>query len=335
MLQALQNAKPASAKAGKLRGLGVSYYTEIILGAMDEHAELRFAEDNVWELCVGTLSQGQGHETAYTQILHDRLGLPPDCIRIVQGDTERIPKGGGTGGSRSVTAQGMAIHAAGRDVIERLRGEAEDVLEAADIEFEEGVFRIAGTDRTIDVQTLAKTIREAGRGAALQVNVHTTLPGRSFPNGCHVCETEIDPRTGVATVASYTAVDDFGVLVNPMLVEGQVQGGVAQGIGQALLEHMVYDTSGQPMTGSFMDYTMPRAVDIPSVQFRSQPMPTNSNEIGMKGCGEAGTVGALSVVVNSVLDALWLLGVRQIDMPLTPVRIWQWIQEAGRNPPSN
>ena len=156
------------------------------------------------------------------------------------------------------------------------------------------------------------------------------LPGRSFPNGCHVCEIEIDPETGAAAVLRYTAVDDFGVLINPMLVEGQIQGGVAQGIGQAILEHATYDDAGQPQTGSFMDYALPRATDIPPVAFRSEPLPSTANQIGMKGCGEAGTVGALPSVANAALDALWPLGVRRVDMPLTPARIWGWIEGAGK-----
>ena len=321
-----------SARRGRLRGLGVSYYTEIILGAMDERAVLMPAGDGIWELRVGTQAQGQGHETAYRQILHGQTGLPPDRIRIVHGDTDLIPKGGGTGGSRSVTAQGTAIRAAGDRLIERLREDAGDALEAgtADIEFEAGSFRIVGTDRAIDLPSLADTVLARGDGEKLRVDAHTTLPGRSFPNGCHVCEIEIDPETGAAAVLRYTAVDDFGVLINPMLVEGQVQGGVAQGIGQAILEHATYDDAGQPQAGSFMDYALPRATDIPPVAFHSEPLPSTANQIGMKGCGEAGTVGALPSVANAALDALWPLGVRQVDMPLTPARIWGWIRDASK-----
>lgn len=320
--------RAASAAAGRLRGLGTAYYTEVILGAMDEGATLRMAADGMWELLVGTQTQGQGHETAYLQILHAGTGIRPERVRVVEGDTEQIPEGGGTGGSRSLTTQGTAICAASDRLIEQLTSAAEDILEAGDIGFGDGVFRVAGTDRAISIDDLADALRAQGRLEVLDARARTTLAGRSFPNGCHLCEIEIDPGTGAFAVVRYTAVDDFGVLVNPLLVEGQVHGGVAQGIGQAVMEHAVYDAEGQLLTGTFMDYALPRAGDVPFISFHSEPVPSTANPMGVKGCGEAGTVGALPAVVNAALDALWPLGVRSVDMPLQPERVWHWIREA-------
>ncbi len=319
-----------SARRGRLRGLGIAYYVEIILGLTDERAELGLAADGTWELLVGTQSFGQGHETAYLQLLADCTGLDPDRVRIVQGDTARIPVGGGTGGSRSVTTQGTAILAAADKLVDALRPEAEEALEAAreDVEFAAGAFRIVGSDLAIGVDALAERIVGRGERNLLRVRSHTELPARSFPNGCHICEAEVDPETGRTIVDRYLAVDDFGRLVNPLLVRGQVHGGVAQGIGQALFEHVVLDEDGQPLTGSFMDYALPRAGDVPPVRFLHEPVPSPANPLGVKGCGEAGTIGALPATVNAVLDAVWQAGVRHVDMPLTPVRVWGWLEEA-------
>ncbi len=323
-----------SARRGKLRGLGIAFYVEVILGATDERAQLRLAEDGIWELLVGTQSNGQGHETAYLQILADGTGLNPDRVRIIQGDSERIPAGGGTGGSRSVTTQGAAILAAAEQLIEALRKEAEEALEAAseDIEFCNGEFRIMGSDRAVSIDALTSLAIERGAGERLHVRVHTELPARSYPNGCHICEAEVDPETGRVSIDRYLAVDDFGRLINPLLAEGQVHGGVAQGIGQAVLEHAVFDEEGQLLTGSFMDYAIPRASDLPCIRFIHEPVPSPANPLGMKGCGEAGTIGALPTTSNAVLDALWEAGVRHVDMPLTPARVWGWLQEARARP---
>ena len=323
-----------SARRGKLRGLGIAFYVEVILGATDERAQLRLAEDGMWELLVGTQSNGQGHETAYLQILADSTGLNPDRVRIIQGDSERIPAGGGTGGSRSVTAQGTAILAAAEQLIEALREEAEEALEAAreDIEFCNGEFRIKGSDRAVTMDALTNLALERGTGERLDVRVHTELAARSYPNGCHICEAEVDPETGRVSIDRYLAVDDFGRLINPLLAEGQVHGGVAQGIGQAVLEHAVFDEEGQLLTGSFMDYSIPRASDLPCIRFIHEPVPSPANPLGMKGCGEAGTIGALPATANAVLDALWEAGVRHVDMPLTPARVWGWLQKARARP---
>ena len=323
-----------SARRGKLRGLGIAFYVEVILGATDERAQLRLAEDGMWELLVGTQSNGQGHETAYLQILADGTGLNPDRVRIIQGDSERIPAGGGTGGSRSVTTQGTAILVAAEQLIEALRKEAEEALEAApeDIEFCNGEFRIMGSDRAVGIDALTSLAIEKGAGERLQFRVHTELPARSYPNGCHICEAEVDPETGRVSIDRYLAVDDFGRLINPLLAEGQVHGGVAQGIGQAVLEHAVFDEEGQLLTGSFMDYAIPRASDLPCIRFIHEPVPSPANPLGMKGCGEAGTIGSLPATSNAVLDALWEAGVRHVDMPLTPARVWGWLQEARDKP---
>jgi carbon-monoxide dehydrogenase large subunit len=322
--------KTASAKAGRLRGLGLSYYIESILGSQDETTTIAFAEDGMVELCVGTQSNGQGHETAFAQILEERSGIPFDRIRFVQGDSDRIATGGGTGGSRSATMQGNSINNAADEVIARFRPLAEDELEVAgaDLVFEDGAFRVAGTDRAVDLMELSAVARRTGRTELLVTTREFTVPGRSYPNGAHFAEVEVDRDTGRLEVVKYTVVDDFGYLINPMLAEGQVHGGVAQGIGQAVIEQTAYSDEGQLLSGSFMDYAMPRAADIPWMPFHAELVPSTANPIGMKGCGEAGTVGALAAVTNAALDALWDAGVRHVDMPLTPVRVWSWLQAA-------
>ncbi len=326
--------KAESAQAGRLRGLGLCYYIESILGAPEEATKLAFTDDGAVEIYVGTQSNGQGHETVFAQILHARSGIPFEAIRFVQGDSDRIATGVGTGGSRSVTLQGNSINKAADEMIERFRPLAEEELEvaSADLVWEDGAFRVAGTDRSVDLMRLAEVARERGRHELLTAETMYDLPGRSYPNGAHIAEVEVDPGTGATQVVRYTVVDDFGVLMNPMLAEGQVHGGVAQGIGQAIVEQVVYSPEGQLLSGSFMDYAMPRAEDVPMMDFSTELVPSTANEIGMKGCGEAGTVGALAAVTNAALDALWEAGVRHVDMPLTPVRVWSWLRdlEGGR-----
>ncbi len=319
-----------SARNGKLRGRGLCFYIESILGAPNESAEIRFAEDGMVDLHVGTQSNGQGHETVYMQILHEHSGIPFHNIRVKQGDSDLIPFGGGTGGSRSVTTQSTAINGTVEDLVEKMRPLAEEELEVsgADLVWEEGTFRVAGTDRTVDLMSLATVARAKGMDDMLAQRSERELPGRSYPNGCHIAEAEVDPETGVTKIVRYSVVDDFGRLMNPMLAEGQVHGGVAQGIGQALTEHVVYDEDGQLLAASFMDYAMPRADDVPMVPFTSEPVYSTANYIGMKGCGEAGTVGALAAATNAVLDALWDQGVQRVDMPATPLRVWNWLQSA-------
>jgi carbon-monoxide dehydrogenase large subunit len=327
--------KAAAARAGRYRGIGMCYYIESTMGNPNETAAVRFEDDGTVSLLVGTQSNGQGHETAYAQVLHDKLGVPFEAIRIVQGDSAVIRTGGGTGGSRSLTAQGMAIIDASALVIERGKAYAAQHFEAAaaDIQHADGSFRVAGTDRVIAIMDLARAARAmtapAGFEGGLDAEATHTLQAWTFPNGCHIAEVEVDPDTGITTIAGYTIVDDFGVVLNPMLVEGQVHGGIVQGIGQALLESTVYDASGQLVTGSFMDYCMPRADDLPSFDFSTVEVPCKNNGMGVKGCGEAGSVGSPAAVINAIIDALAPLGVTSVDMPATPERIWALCQRAG------
>jgi carbon-monoxide dehydrogenase large subunit len=324
--------KAESAARGRRRGMGLCYYIESILGDQNETTRIEFAEDGGIDLFVGTQSNGQGHETVFAQFLNDRLGVPFEKIRLVQGDTDLIATGGGTGGSRSVTMQGSSIWGCADSWIDKARPFAGEELEvaAADVEFRDGAFRIAGTDKALPVMEIVARARVKGRKELLSEEKETVVPGRSYPNGCHVAEVEVDPETGVTKVVRYTVVDDFGILMNPILAEGQVHGGVVQGIGQAITEHVVYDEGGQLLTATFMDYGMPRADDAPMIPFHHEGTPSTANVIGMKGCGEAGTVGACAAVVNAALDAVWDLGVRHVDMPLTPLRMWGWIEAARR-----
>jgi carbon-monoxide dehydrogenase large subunit len=328
-----QERRTASTQQGLLRGRGLACYLEATAPAGKEMGGIRFEADGRVTVITGTLDYGQGHASAFAQVLADRLGVPFELIDLVQGDSDQLLTGGGTGGSRSIMASGKAIVDASTEVVERGRALAGHFLEAAavDIVFGDGSFRVAGTDRAIALLDLAARTRAAGDLPAdlpvsLDVALISDTPPSSFPNGAHVAEIEIDPETGVAVLQRYTAVDDFGVLVNPMLVSGQVHGGVAQGIGQALMEATRYDRSGQLMSGSFMDYTMPRAETVPPIAVGYHPVPATSNPLGVKGCGEAGVSGALAAVINAVLDALAQRGVRQIDMPATPERIWEALQ---------
>jgi carbon-monoxide dehydrogenase large subunit len=329
--------KRESAKRGKLRGIAVGSYLEITAPPGVELGKIEFIDDDTVKLATGTLDYGQGHATPFAQVLSDRLGVPFDAVKLEQGDSDIVHTGNGTGGSRSITASGMAIVEASQRVIEKGKAAASHLLEAAeaDIEFNHGRFSIAGTDRGIGIMDLAKRLREGGlpdgTPASLDVDHVTKEVPSTFPNGCHVAEVEIDPETGVVNIVSYTGVNDFGTVVNPMIVAGQVHGGVAQGIGQALMECVTYDDSGQPVTGSFMDYALPRAEDIPSMTFGDHPAPATSNPLGTKGCGEAGCAGSLATIVNAVVNALSDYGITHIDMPLTPERVWRAIQSAKQN----
>ncbi|MEE8280412.1 MAG: molybdopterin cofactor-binding domain-containing protein [Alphaproteobacteria bacterium] len=324
-------ARRAEARGrGARRGIGMCYYIESTMGEPEERASIRFEEDGMLSVLVGTQSNGQGHETAYAQLLNDRLGIPLHRIRVIQGDTDRIRTGGGTGGSRSLTSQGWAIHKAADVVIERGIQYASQELEAAaaDVEFDGGRFTIVGTDRSISILDLAAAARSMasqpeGHAGGLDADALATIDAWTFPNGCHIAEVEIDGETGVTRIVRYSIVDDFGVVLNPMLVEGQVHGGVVQGIGQALYEHTVYDGDGQLLTGSFMDYCVPRADNIPSIEFSTIEVPCKNNPMGVKGCGEAGAVASPAAVINAVLNALADLGVEHIDMPATPYKVWK------------
>lgn len=319
--------RAASAGQGKLRGLGLAYYIEAILGDDTEGAAIEFPDTGGVRLFVGTQSNGQGHETVYAQYLSDLTGLPFDAIEVVQGDSDRIAQGGGTGGSRSVTVQSVATLGTARQMVAAF-AEFLSAETGAPFAFDEGIFSAPGSNTRLTLIEAADLARARGRHDLLRHEKRTKLPGRSFPNGAHLCEVEIDPETGALSVDRYTVVDDLGTLMHPQLAEGQIHGGIAQGFGQAVCEETRYDSDGQLQTGSFMDYALPRASDLPMVRFASEPTPSINNPIGMKGCGEAGTVGALAAISNAALDALWPLGVRQVDMPLTPQRLWQALQDA-------
>ncbi|MEM6385062.1 MAG: xanthine dehydrogenase family protein molybdopterin-binding subunit [Pseudomonadota bacterium] len=314
--------RAASEAAGKLRGIGLCYYIESILGDQTERARVVFEEDGTVSLYVGTQSNGQGHETVYATFLSDHTGIPYEAIRIVQGDSDMIPKGGGTGGSRSVTTQSTATLATAATIIQNFTNYLQQKNNTDGITFDDEVFRIPGSNETPSMMDVAEMLRADGQTDLLDVQEKTTLPAMSFPNGCHVAEIEIDPDTGVVKVDRYSVTDDFGNLINPMLAEGQVHGGVAQGVGQALTEHMVFDEDGQLLTASFMDYGMPRADDLPMFGFATEPTPSTTNPMGMKGCGEAGTVGALAAISNAVADALANRGLETVDMPFTPAKVW-------------
>lgn len=323
--------RAADGKRGLLRGQGLCYYIESILGDPSEGATVEFCEDGSVNLYVGTQSNGQGHETVYAQFLADQTGIPAELIRVVQGDSDRIAQGGGTGGSRSVTTQANATLATVDVILAAFTPYLADKMgvQESDVMFDDETFRAPGSNLTPTLVEAAEMARVDGRTDLLRHEARAELPGRSYPNGAHVAEVVIDPDTGVVTVDRYTVVDDFGNLINPMLAEGQVHGGVVQGIGQAVAEHVVHDADGQLLTATFMDYALPRAADVPMIGFTSQPVPSTANPMGMKGCGEAGTVGALAAVANAVQDALWDRGVRQADMPFTPLKVWEMVKDGA------
>ena len=322
-----------SRRRGKLRGRGIGQYLEVTADSGHEMGGIRFERDGTVTIVTGTLDYGQGHAAPFAQVLADRLGIPFEAVCLLQGDSDELIVGGGTGGSRSIMASGNAIVVASGMVIERGRAIAAQVLEAAlaDIEFSDGRFAVVGTDRGVGLMELAARLHGGldlppGIEASLDVAHDYVTPPSAFPNGCHVAEVEIDPETGVVEVSRYSMVNDFGVLINPLLVEGQAHGGVVQGVGQALLESVVYDDSGQILTGSLMDYALPHASQVPGFSFASHPVPARTNELGVKGCGEAGCAGSLPAVMNAVADALRPLGIRHIDMPATPERVWHALQ---------
>ncbi len=323
--------KAATEAQGKLRGLGLCYYIESILGDPAEDVKVEFTEDGGAVIYVGTQSNGQGHETVFAKFLSDHTGIPVEKIGFVQGDSDLIPRGGGTGGSRSVTTQATVTLTAVRDMIagfsEFLAGEMG--VDPDEVRFDDEQFRADGSNLHPTMLEAAAMARAKGRDDLLSWSARTAIEARSYPNGAHFCEVEIDPETGVTQVVKYTVVDDFGNLINPMLAEGQVHGGVVQGLGQALTEHTVYDEDGQLLTATFMDYAMPRAKDAPWIGFDVEPVPSTGNPMGMKGCGEAGTVGSMAAVSNAVQDALWERGIRQADMPFTPHRVWQMLNDAA------
>ncbi|MGI9436384.1 MAG: xanthine dehydrogenase family protein molybdopterin-binding subunit [Geminicoccaceae bacterium] len=333
--QGFEARREQSSRRGRLRGRGLACYLEVTAPPRPEMGGVRFEDSGRISLITGTLDYGQGHASAFAQVIVDQLGLPFELIDLVQGDSDQLIAGGGTGGSRSIMASGKALVEASTEVIERGRALAAHHLEAApaDVEFAKGTFKITGTDRQVTLLELAAATRTMGPlpddlTPTLDVALIAEAPPSAFPNGCHVAEVEIDPETGKILLDRYVAIDDFGVLINPMLAEGQVHGGVAQGIGQALLEHVVYDQSGQLVTGSFMDYALPRADDLSMIDVGFHPVPATSNPLGVKGCGEAGVTGALPAVMNAVSDALIRGGGVPVDMPATPERVWKALQAA-------
>jgi carbon-monoxide dehydrogenase large subunit len=319
-----------SERRGLLRGRGVGQYLEITAPAMNEMGGIRFDESGDVTIVTGTLDYGQGHATPFAQVLSAQLGIPFECIRLVQGDSDQLVAGGGTGGSKSIMASGTAIVEASLKIIERGRVAAAHVLEAAsaDIEFSRGAFRIAGTDRSIGLIELARILRDRkdlppACPTTLDVtHVHKISPS-TYPNGCHIAEVEVDPQTGVVQVVRYTMANDFGTIINPMIVAGQAHGGVLQGIGQALMERTHVDASGQLQTGSFQDYCLPRAEDAPPFVIENHPTIAETNPLGVKGCGEAGCAGSLPSVMNALIDALSPCGVTHINMPATPETVWR------------
>ncbi|MFZ6763237.1 xanthine dehydrogenase family protein molybdopterin-binding subunit [Pseudoroseomonas sp. WGS1072] len=325
-----------AARRGKRRGIGMAYYLEATGGDASERAEMRFAEDGFVEVLVGTQSTGQGHETAYAMITAHELGIPVERIRVVQGDSDAIPTGGGTGGARSLYSEGTALLAAATSVIEKGKQAAGEALEAApaDIEFAQGRFTIAGTDRAIGILELAATQRaRAAKGETvtlLDAAEIAAIPAHTFPNGCHIAEVEVDPETGHTEIARYIVVDDVGFALNPMIVRGQVHGGVAQGIGQAVMERTAYDPeSGQLLSASLNDYALPRAIDLPDIEVELVEIPCETNPLGVKGAGEAGAVGSPPAVMNALIDALREDGVTRLDMPATPEVVWKALSRAA------
>jgi aerobic carbon-monoxide dehydrogenase large subunit len=309
---------------GLLRGLGFAYHIKATGGSPSENVDIRFAADGTVSLITGTQTIGQGHETTFPQILAERLGVPNERIRLVQGDTDLIPFGGGHGSSRATYMGGTAIWRASDEIIAKGTRIAAEALEAAeaDIRFADGSFVVTGTDRRLALLDVAAIGR--GKGVPLDTYHYWTREWMTYPNGTHVVEIEIDRDTGQVTLARYTAVDDYGVLVNPMIAAGQAHGAIAQGVGQALLEHAVYDPeSGQLVAGSLMDYALPRADDLPSYDLGFNPTRCTTNPLGVKGCGEAGAVAAFPAIANAILDALAPFGVTNLAGPAIPARIWR------------
>ncbi|MDQ0317147.1 xanthine dehydrogenase family protein molybdopterin-binding subunit [Amorphus orientalis] len=319
-----------SASRGKLRGIGLTCYIEACAFPGGETATVELGDDGIVTLLIGTQSNGQGHATAYSQVIADRLGIDFDQIKVIQGDTDRVKTGGGTGGSRSIPLGLPSVNLASGDLSDKIKAIAADNLEVAaeDLELVDGHVRIVGTDRQMSLSEVAKA---AGDPSLLTASNRVEQDKPTFPNGTHICELEIDPDTGRVAIQRYTVVDDFGVTVNPILLAGQVYGGIVQGIGQALLENTVYDEEGQLLTASMLDYALPRADDVPFFQFETRNVPTTSNALGIKGAGEAGTVGSASAVMNAIVDALAReVGVTHVDMPATPAKLWSLIAEARK-----
>ena len=328
-----QRRKEARAR-GKLRGIGISNTIERAGSEGNEGVEIRFDRSGTVTLASGSINQGQGHETMYKQLAAAYLGLDPAEMRYVQGDSDRVPDGRGSFGSRSATIGGTALHMAAGKIVAKARAIAAHMLGAdpEDVAFEDGIFSTKATNRTLTLKEIAQASMDPknlpdGMEAGLVAVATYTATVNNYPNGAHICEVEIDEETGKAAIVGYSVVDDVGTVLNPLLLKGQIHGGIAQGAGQILMEDIHYDSSGQLVTGSFMDYCMPRADDLCSIEVKSNPVPTKTNPLGVKGAGEAGNVGALPAVANALVDALSVYGVRHIEMPATPERIWRAIRD--------
>ena len=340
LAQAASRARRNPASPGKLRGLGIACFLETARGTPNEGAEIRFETDGAVSLLLGTQSNGQGHETSYPQIAADLLGLPIETFRLVQADTSEVPRGNGHGGARSMHQGGFALCRAAEMVIAKGRAVAAGLLQAdaTELAFAEGRFSVPGSGRAIDLLDAARAAADPanlpdGVAPGLGVHVWNECDLITFPSGTHVAEVEIDPETGAVTLLRYFAVDDYGRVINPLLTAGQVQGGVAQGIGQAMLEHTVYDAgSGQLLSGSLLDYALPRADDLPDLDIILDGLPTAANPLGVKGSGQAGAIAAPQTIICAILDALAPLGVEHLDMPATPERVWRAIRAARRSP---
>ncbi|MFJ5369817.1 xanthine dehydrogenase family protein molybdopterin-binding subunit [Bosea sp. CER48] len=320
----------ASAKAGRIRGIGMASYIEACGGGGPESSTVILEKDGTVTVLIGTQSNGQGHETAYSQLVSQHLDIPMDRIRVVQGDTDRVETGSGTGGSRSIPVGGAALNKATEILTDNLKQLASEKLEAAvgDLEVANGAVRIVGTDKSLDLAAIAAL--PGASPTMLKVHQSWTPPEATYPNGTHVCELEIDPGTGGTEILNYVVVDDFGVTLNPLMLQGQVHGGSAQGIGQALMEEIRFDPDGQMLTATFMDYALPRAVDIPNFHFETRNVRCVTNAIGVKGAGEAGAIGACPAVMNAMVDALdRAAGIKAMDMPATPIKVFNALKEAG------
>ncbi len=332
-----QRDRVEAKQRGKLRGIGIANAIERAASpGQQEFAEIRFNPSGSAMVLMGTKNQGQGHPTTFRQIVNERLGLEPGDVEYIEGDTDRVAFGMGTNGSRSTVIGGSALYMAADKILDKAKKIAGHLLEASseDLSFADGHFTVVGTDRTISLKEVAKAAFVPARlprgfeGGLYETGTFTPA-AETWPNGAHVCELEIDPETGAVEILNYVVVDDVGTVVNPTGLKGQIHGGVAQGLGQALMEQVAYDPdTGQLLTGSFMDYCMPRADNFSDMVVKSNPVPTKLNPLGAKGAGEAGTVGAIPAVINAVLDALAPAGVRALDMPATPARIWAAIREA-------
>ena len=330
-----EKRRAESKKRGKLRGLGIAQSIERAAGAGTEGAEIRFDRGGTVTLLSGSVTQGQGHETVFKQLVCDKLGMHPDDVRYIQGDTDKVFFGTGTGGSRTAAICGSAFDQAADRIIEKGKRVAAHMwgVEPSDVRFDEGLFSSTKSNQTITIKDLArKATNPTNVPADLDVSLVASsvfrVEAANYPNGCHVCEVEIDPETGTIQIVRYSVVDDVGTVMNPLLLKGQIVGGVVQGVGQILMEDIHFDADGQLVTGSFMDYAMPRASDLSPVEVKSNPVPTKQNPLGIKGAGEAGCVGAMPAVANAIVDALSPLGIKHIEMPATPERVWRAIKES-------